>query len=1028
MYAYDHAVSMQPLRLGTVTLGSIKAGVSEHYSIDVTYPSFLLLSTDLVQGHLEVVLRDPGNRPIKKVVPIKEFVGAFRLTAVLDQVGSWSLEVLTPPTPKTSMAAFELRIVELRPTRPKDQDTVLFLDKLNDIYNANDVGTQGNCASRDASFCAMQAAMVKGLVHERQDKWDLAKGDFETALQGAISASDSYIEAASLAQLVLVLSKLGDFRIGTERAREALIAAQKTESLYLVATAHSRLCGMLEQTGHMSEAMKECEASVVLAGARLPTVAAEADIRRAEMLALQGDSGAESIALAAREVFRQQADPDGESYALTILADKRFRDGDFQGALQFAMDAQPLYENHSDPIGQASNLRTLGNIYARLGEVKMTDSHYARAAEISHAIKDKSGEAQSLNALGWSKSRQGDSQTSLSLYTQALGLAREISERHLEAEILTNQGREMAKLKDIESARKLYKEALAAYRDSHDVAKQGQVLGMLGGLARSTRDYDTALEYYRQGAELERKAGDRFGFSVAELAIANLQQSQDHLDEALQTLKEGVQQIEAERKQLASPNLRMSFYNQVRGFYESAVTLLMQMHGRSPNAGYDRQAFWFSESAHARVLLDNLPDLRDVIPASLAGRERELRSKIATVSEGKSAKPVDAELLKSQYEALYSDASLRSPWLKAEHRAPVLVASKVQELMLDEQTILVEYKVCDAKSFAWVIAKDEVHAIQLAGRAELARLAAALLKAQKIQTVDGEELYQKAAEDVSRAMIAPLANWLRAKRILFVTDDVLQQLPLAGLPWPAAASGGKPRPLISEFEIVNVPSASAAAAVRGIKKPEARFLKEIAVFADPLDPGHIRLREAEKGARLLASKLPPGQVSIFTGADASLSQLQSAGLENYRVIEFATHAEMDLQRPEASGIHLSSVDAQGHPQPGILRLRDIYQLHINPDLVLLSACESATGENMAGEGLLTLSRAFLFAGARRVIATLWLVKDTDAQKLTSAFYSHLFGQQRMNPAAALQQTQIGLWKAGFSSRRWAAFMLLGDWD
>jgi CHAT domain-containing protein len=107
---------------------------------------------------------------------------------------------------------------------------------------------------------------------------------------------------------------------------------------------------------------------------------------------------------------------------------------------------------------------------------------------------------------------------------------------------------------------------------------------------------------------------------------------------------------------------------------------------------------------------------------------------------------------------------------------------------------------------------------------------------------------------------------------------------------------------------------------------------------------------------------------------------------------------------------------------------DIYQLHINPDLVVLSACESSKGAKMAGEGLITLSRAFLYAGARRVIATLWLVKDAPAEQLTTAMYQRLLGKQRLSPASALRQTQLAFWSAGLSPRKWAAFTLVGDWD
>ena len=291
-----------------------------------------------------------------------------------------------------------------------------------------------------------------------------------------------------------------------------------------------------------------------------------------------------------------------------------------------------------------------------------------------------------------------------------------------------------------------------------------------------------------------------------------------------------------------------------------------------------------------------------------------------------------------------------------------------------------------------------------------------------------DEAFWKAGQALSRELIAPIADQLVTGRVLLVTDDVLQEVPFAGLPWPDNSPASQPSPLVIHIETIHIPSASAAAAIRAASHPRAGFAKDISVFADPVFAERIRMRVTGDSAEALSRMVPAEKIGVFTGLNASLEKLKSAHLEDYRVVYFATHADIDADRPETSGIRLSNVDAQGRSQPDRLRILDIYQLHMHPDLVVLGDCNSAEGTNRAGEGLVTFARAFLFAGARRVIATLWPVESVPAMGLTTPMLSRLLGSQRLNPSAALRQTQLSLWNTGISPRQWSAFIMIGDWD
>ena len=155
----------------------------------------------------------------------------------------------------------------------------------------------------------------------------------------------------------------------------------------------------------------------------------------------------------------------------------------------------------------------------------------------------------------------------------------------------------------------------------------------------------------------------------------------------------------------------------------------------------------------------------------------------------------------------------------------------------------------------------------------------------------------------------------------------------------------------------------------------------------------------------------------------------SAEFGQYRIIHLATHGLLNSTHPELSGIVLSLVDQHGQPQDGFLRLHEIYNLKLPAELVVLSACQTALGKEVRGEGLVGLTRGFMYAGAPRVVASLWKVDDKATAELMKRFYQAMLGEQRMRPAAALRAAQVEMlkqkeWEDPYY---WAAFVLQGEW-
>jgi CHAT domain-containing protein len=183
-------------------------------------------------------------------------------------------------------------------------------------------------------------------------------------------------------------------------------------------------------------------------------------------------------------------------------------------------------------------------------------------------------------------------------------------------------------------------------------------------------------------------------------------------------------------------------------------------------------------------------------------------------------------------------------------------------------------------------------------------------------------------------------------------------------------------------------------------------------------------REAEE----IASLVPRASHKIALDFAANRATATSQEISQYRHVHFATHGLLNSQHPELSGLVLSLVDEQGRQQDGFLRAHEIYNLEIPAELVVLSGCRTGLGKEVRGEGLVGLTRAFMYAGAARVLVSLWGVNDEVTAELMTRFYRGMLGREKLTPAAALRAARASMWrdKRWQSPYYWAAFILQGE--
>jgi CHAT domain-containing protein len=252
-------------------------------------------------------------------------------------------------------------------------------------------------------------------------------------------------------------------------------------------------------------------------------------------------------------------------------------------------------------------------------------------------------------------------------------------------------------------------------------------------------------------------------------------------------------------------------------------------------------------------------------------------------------------------------------------------------------------------------------------------------------------------------------------------------------------------PLIVDHEVVSLPSASAVSVIRAEQQRRPRASKTLAIFSDPVfDAADPRVRSASSGAargsrfdRLpfsrrealtIAALAPPERTLNAIDFDASREAVTDPSVADYRFVHFATHGVVDSQHPELSGLVLSLVDRTGRAREGFLRVHELYNLDLGADLVVLSACRTALGTEIKGEGIVGLVRGFMYAGSPRVVSSLWDVRDAATAELMTELYRRMLSDG-FTAAAALRAAQLSMWRSGQYQAPfyWGAFILQGEW-
>ncbi len=959
---------------------------THRYRLALDAGDFLHLVVEQRGVDLVVSLLDPRGRELLAVDSPTGVHGAEALFAVAETAGTYRVEVR--PWSTAAAGAYQVVVAARRPATAGD---------------------------RRRAAAARRVHQAEALAGEPgADSLRAAADAFQEAL-------DLWREAAQADQEALVLRRLGDQRYRLGEIAEALSCYRRARQL--------------------ADALGGPDAALLNQLGKLQRLA--------------GDAAATASYEEALGIARRLGDRHEEAAALNNLALAAKVAGEPWQALLRYDQALAIWQELGRERPTATTLYNVGSIYVLLDKLPEALDHLRRALAL-YQDRDPEGEAWALTAIGGIHLATGELESAAEVLGRAEELMRSTGSRRGEAITLDRLGTLRREKGRPEEAAATYDQALAAARELGDSIIEAQVLNNLGELRRRRGEAAAALALHERALDVFRHAGERSGEAYSHYQRARAERRQGRPRAALAAVEEALAIVESVRAASRSTGLRTSYLASVHDYYALRVDLLTELHRREPATGFDALAVDAAERGRVRSLLDMLAEahgrrrlesVRLTEEAELLGRRvnerelqrRELRRRGAAPRE---VEAVAAELraLLLEQEKLRTRARTIAAESGDEPPADPLTLEEIQRQVLDEDTLLLIYDLGEERSRLALIGRDSLSTHELPPRPRIVAAAAhfrnALTTSHKRS---GRRQAGLAAQALGQLLLAPVADRLDGRRLAVVADGALRSIPFAALTIP-----GTDAPLITAHEIVYLPSASSLAALRRRHERRRPAPLALAVVADPVfeandprldgtaqaggDDAFARLPATRREAETLLALTTPSESRAALGFAASRETVTGGDLSRYRVLHFATHSQAYDDHPELSGLVLSLYDEAGRPRDGFLRLHEIYGLHLPADLVVLSACRTAMGQALPGEGLIGLTRGFLYAGATRVVVSLWDVDDDGTAELMERFYRGVL-RRHTPPAAALRAAQLGLldeprYQAPYY---WAAFIVEGEW-
>ncbi len=1004
-----------PLRLGNAVQRNFRSGQRHSFSIAARNGEKISLIADRKDIDISLNAFAPNGEKISGSSAPDGFTGRELLFFVAEESGIYRIEIASE-RPGNFVGQYTISLTEQSPANAADVERAAALKRMNaaleTIQGAENRPEKATAAIAEIEKSLASFEKLNDLENQAHALFHIAyiTGNelgkdrnavviYEKALEIWRRIDDDAGKAICLTQAAIELRGSGDTEKSLVYFNEAVELNRKLKDKSGEAITLSYLCRLYNDTQKFQKGFEACRISLLLT---------------------------------------KDADPLTDYHTYAVLAPLSGNTGDPVATSkyeQIALQRITLVKDFLNPIRYAS-------VKASMGGLLYDQKKYAEAIEY---IED------------------------------ALAISEKVKRPVFSAGFLTMLGSIEYELGKFEKSLEYGEKALDLYR-RFDPRRRQESLNVIGISCAALHRNDEARESFLEALTLLRQNKDRYAEANTLFNLAKLEKSDGNLETAQHYIHAAIGISEIIRADLLGKTSRSSYLAILKSYYELEIELLVKLNDKDPSAGFSERAWQEHEKIRARSLLENFLEnglnLNSIAPPDFYAKERELLEIIAAAelkhTEAEKTKNLllhdeaEKNLQKSleNYQLMQEDARRNNPQFSAVNQLKDFSFADVQS-SLDDDTALIEYALGKSQSCVWLIRKNSVKLYKLAAADDINRAAREFYTALTDRDSKNENLSFEKSKALSKLILQPIAKEIGdVKQLVIVTDGSLSLIPFAALTFTPDTDF---QPLTTTMEIVTAPSFSTLVYLR---ENEARRQqlpeKLLTIFADPIfQADDERLaknkpaknpskpnEESEKLAQTLRdfgvgrltrlpftnleareiSKFVPQKTILALGANASRRNFLNGDYNAYKILHFATHGFLNQRNPDLSGLVLSLYDENRQPQNGFLRVIDLYSLHLNADLVVLSACQTGLGKDVDGEGIVGLTRGFMFAGASSVVSSLWKVEDAATAELMKRFYRAML-KENQTPSAALRTAQNEL-KAipRFSNPRfWAGFTLTGDW-
>lgn len=796
----------------------------------------------------------------------------------------------------------------------------------------------------------------------------------QRALQLAGGEKDRSNEARALMSLGEIHNSQGDRQGALRDYNEALRVGQEANDRTWKPTVLSSMAAIYSDFGEIHRSVALYEAAIKAsetegepedAALGLNGLAMIAQLRAEPLKALSYYQRSLALARAIKDQLR-------EAGTLANIAGVYDSFNQHEQALKTIRDAVAIYRDDEDPSGESTALAKMGIIYDRMGRHGEAFDSLNRALALQRANENREGQAHTLLGLGDAYRNAGDKAKALEAYTESLALMTAVEDRVGQTKACSRLG-------------------IAYY-------EQG--------------NYQKASEYYSRNLPLTRAAGDRREEAVLLGSLGLLNEDRGDLKAAEALYEQSLEVIEHIRTSSRLEEFKTEIASGTAELYSRAILLKLK-------SGKPAEAFELSERARARTLLDQmngarinmrksndreLIDQEQALRFELASLEKRLRVELMQGAAEEACAPLRGRL--NQGRQAYAEIVIRMKASNPEYAelqgySPI---SRVEiQRLLGTETTLLSYYVTTSKTLVFVVTRDSFNVVEIpVGEKELQNAIAWFRSFASLRDPVPVSMKQ-----LGGWLIAPVRQHIKTARVCVIPHGILHQLPFAAL-YDGKNYFGE------QHTIYYLPAASLLPVIeKRIRNASTRMLALAQANAAGWPPLHYVDQEADAIARLYQGK------ALLTGQASKAEFLRLAG--DYNILHIASHAQLNTRSPLFSRILLTP------DQNGIqgLEVREVYELNLShTGLVVLSACETQLGTQSRGDDIVGLNRAFIFAGASTVIASLWTVDDQATGFLMRSFYNHL--KRGTGKAEALRMAQSETRRRYPNPYYWSAFVLTGD--